>query len=112
MFIQTSFFKTKFAAVLFPCRDKEVSLFFSYCTLLYSTLGMTVCILERNQQNSQLRFRNKISAHLRIMASITCLNPKAELARAVAALQININAAKGLQEVMKSNLGPKGTLKM
>lgn len=46
------------------------------------------------------------------MASITCLNPKAELARAVAALQININAAKGLQEVMKSNLGPKGTLKM
>jgi T-complex protein 1 subunit zeta len=41
-----------------------------------------------------------------------CLNPKAELARSVATLQINITAAKNLQEVMKSNLGPKGTLKM
>ena len=25
---------------------------------------------------------------------------------------MNINAAKGLQEVLKSNLGPKGTIKM
>ena len=25
---------------------------------------------------------------------------------------VNINAAKGLQEVMKTNLGPKGTVKM
>ena len=25
---------------------------------------------------------------------------------------MNINAAMGLQDVMKSNLGPKGTLKM
>lgn len=29
-----------------------------------------------------------------------------------AALFMNINAAKGLQDVMKSNLGPKGTIKM
>jgi T-complex protein 1 subunit zeta len=41
-----------------------------------------------------------------------CLNPKAELARAAAALEVNITAAKGLQDVMKTNLGPKGTLKM
>lgn len=46
------------------------------------------------------------------MASIACLNPKAELARHAAALEMNISGAKGLQEVMKSNLGPKGTLKM
>lgn len=46
------------------------------------------------------------------MASITALNPKAELARAAAALELNISGARGLQEVMKSNLGPKGTLKM
>lgn len=46
------------------------------------------------------------------MSGIMCLNPKAELARAAAALEVNISAAKGLQEVMKSNLGPKGTLKM
>ena len=27
-------------------------------------------------------------------------------------LAVNINAAKGLQEVLKTNLGPKGTMKM
>ncbi len=46
------------------------------------------------------------------MASIMRLNPKAELARSSAALEVNITAAKGLQDVMKTNLGPKGTLKM
>jgi len=46
------------------------------------------------------------------MASLMVLNPKADFARASAALQVNINAAKSLQEIMKSNLGPKGTLKM
>merc|ERR1712203_582792 len=40
------------------------------------------------------------------------LNPKAEVARAAQALAINISAAKGLQEVLKTNLGPKGTMKM
>ncbi|XP_062522455.1 T-complex protein 1 subunit zeta-like [Corticium candelabrum] len=46
------------------------------------------------------------------MAAIKSLNPKAEVARAAQALQVNINGARGLQEVLKSNLGPKGTLKM
>ncbi|CAI5444213.1 unnamed protein product [Caenorhabditis angaria] len=46
------------------------------------------------------------------MASIQCLNPKAELARHAAALELNISGARGLQDVMRSNLGPKGTLKM
>jgi len=46
------------------------------------------------------------------MSSLMRLNPKAELARATAALEINITAAKGLQDVMKTNLGPRGTLKM
>jgi len=27
-------------------------------------------------------------------------------------LAVNIQAAKGLQEVLKTNLGPKGTMKM
>ncbi|KAJ3261417.1 T-complex protein 1 subunit zeta [Boothiomyces macroporosus] len=39
-------------------------------------------------------------------------NPKAEVARRGQALQHNINAALGLQEVLKTNLGPKGTIKM
>lgn len=46
------------------------------------------------------------------MASISLLNPKAEFARAAQALSMNISASKGIQDVMKSNLGPKGTLKM
>ncbi|XP_058806346.1 T-complex protein 1 subunit zeta [Phymastichus coffea] len=46
------------------------------------------------------------------MSAISLLNPKAEHARAAQALAINTSAAKGLQDVMKSNLGPKGTMKM
>lgn len=46
------------------------------------------------------------------MASISLLNPKAEFARAAEALAVNIGAAKGIQDVMKTNLGPKGTMKM
>nr|QBH73709.1 chaperonin [Isotomurus palustris] len=46
------------------------------------------------------------------MSAISILNPKAEFARAAQALAINISAARGISEVMKSNLGPKGTMKM
>ena len=46
------------------------------------------------------------------MAAISMLNPKAEVARASQALAVNISAAKGIQEVLKSNLGPRGTMKM
>lgn len=46
------------------------------------------------------------------MAAIKCVNPKAEVARHSQALAINISGAKGLEEVLKSNLGPKGTMKM
>lgn len=46
------------------------------------------------------------------MAAIKVLNPKAELARASQALAVNITGATGIQDVMKSNLGPKGTMKM
>uniref|UniRef100_A0A8C4Q668 Chaperonin containing TCP1, subunit 6A (zeta 1) n=1 Tax=Eptatretus burgeri TaxID=7764 RepID=A0A8C4Q668_EPTBU len=46
------------------------------------------------------------------MAAITALNPKAEVARARAALAVNMSAARGLQDVLRTNLGPKGTMKM
>ncbi len=46
------------------------------------------------------------------MAAISVLNPKAEIARASHSLAINMSAARGLQEILKSNLGPKGTMKM
>uniref|UniRef100_A0A3B4V0Q0 Chaperonin containing TCP1, subunit 6A (zeta 1) n=1 Tax=Seriola dumerili TaxID=41447 RepID=A0A3B4V0Q0_SERDU len=46
------------------------------------------------------------------MAAVKALNPKAEVARAQAALAVNISAARGLQDVLRSNLGPKGTMKM
>lgn len=45
-------------------------------------------------------------------SAIQLLNPKAESLRRQQALQVNIGAAEGLQDVLASNLGPKGTLKM
>ncbi|KAI8914441.1 chaperonin Cpn60/TCP-1 family [Gorgonomyces haynaldii] len=45
-------------------------------------------------------------------AAVQLANPKAEVARRGQALSLNVNAALGLQEVLKSNLGPKGTIKM
>ncbi|OII72542.1 TCP-1 CPN60 chaperonin family protein [Cryptosporidium andersoni] len=46
------------------------------------------------------------------MASISVLNPKADILRKSVAFAANFHAAKGLQKVIKSNLGPRGTLKM
>ncbi|XP_044314809.1 T-complex protein 1 subunit zeta-like [Drosophila rhopaloa] len=46
------------------------------------------------------------------MAAVSLLNPKAEIARAAQALGINITGAMGLQKLMATNLGPKGTTKM
>jgi T-complex protein 1 subunit zeta len=43
---------------------------------------------------------------------VTVVNSKADVLKATQALAVNLNAAKGLQEVMKTNLGPRGTLKM
>ncbi|RUS27271.1 chaperonin Cpn60/TCP-1 family [Jimgerdemannia flammicorona] len=45
-------------------------------------------------------------------AALKLANPNAEVARRGQALQMNITAAIGLQDVLKSNLGPKGTIKM
>ncbi|KAJ3194634.1 T-complex protein 1 subunit zeta [Irineochytrium annulatum] len=45
-------------------------------------------------------------------SAVQLANPKAEVARRGQALQLNINGALGLQEVVKTNLGPKGTIKM
>ena len=44
--------------------------------------------------------------------AIRVINPNAEVLNKSAALAMNINAAKGLQDVLKTNLGPKGTIKM
>lgn len=46
------------------------------------------------------------------MSAAQLLNPKAESRRRGEALRVNINAGQGLQDVLKSNLGPLGTLKM
>lgn len=44
--------------------------------------------------------------------SVQLVNPKAESLRRNQALAVNIQAAQGLQTVLASNLGPKGTVKM
>ncbi|KAL6308209.1 chaperonin-containing T-complex zeta subunit Cct6 [Sparassis latifolia] len=45
-------------------------------------------------------------------SSIELINPKAESIRRAAALQVNTTGAMGLANVVKGNLGPRGTLKM
>jgi hypothetical protein len=46
------------------------------------------------------------------MSRLQELSPNAEIVAKDAALAVNIAAASGLQNVLKSNLGPRGTLKM
>nr|OQO17138.1 T-complex protein 1 subunit zeta [Rachicladosporium sp. CCFEE 5018] len=46
------------------------------------------------------------------MSAAQLLNPKAESRRRGEALKVNISAGEGLQNVLASNLGPSGTLKM
>jgi len=46
------------------------------------------------------------------MSGVKLVNPNAIVNKGSQALNINIGAAKGLQEVLKSNLGPRGTIKM
>ncbi|KAJ7529794.1 hypothetical protein O6H91_15G066000 [Diphasiastrum complanatum] len=44
--------------------------------------------------------------------ALKSINANAEVLNRSAALYMNINAAKGLMDVLKSNLGPRGTIKM
>lgn len=45
-------------------------------------------------------------------ASTKLVNPNAEVVTKTQSLLVNASAARGLQSVLKSNLGPRGTLKM
>ena len=70
-----------------------------------------MCLLKKfkSQQNRQPQFSARYTHN---MSSLQLVNAKADIVRKAAALGININAGKSLQEVLKSNLGPKGTIKM
>ena len=46
------------------------------------------------------------------MSAVELINPRAESVRRLQALQVNIAGAVGLANVVRSNLGPRGTLKM
>lgn len=46
------------------------------------------------------------------MSSVHAINPKADVISSQHALAVNIAAAKSLMNVLKTNLGPSGTLKM
>ena len=45
-------------------------------------------------------------------AAAQTVNPNADVLKKGDASNMYINAVRGLQDVLKSNLGPKGTLKM
>ena len=46
------------------------------------------------------------------MSSLKVLNPKAEHTNSLYSLVMNIGAAKSLQNILRTNLGPRGTIKM
>lgn len=46
------------------------------------------------------------------MSSLESLNPNSEVTRRDQALMMSLHAARGLQQILKTNLGPKGTIKM
>uniref|UniRef100_A0A452FLQ3 T-complex protein 1 subunit zeta n=1 Tax=Capra hircus TaxID=9925 RepID=A0A452FLQ3_CAPHI len=46
------------------------------------------------------------------MVAVKTLNPKTKVAQAQAVLVVNITMGQGLQDVLRTNLGPKGTMKM
>ena len=52
------------------------------------------------------------AASYRSSSALKMINPNSDVARRGQALQLNITAAIGLQDVLKSNLGPRGTIKM
>ena len=60
----------------------------------------------------QYKFERRLEKAQGQMSAVKSLNPKAEVARAAQALAINTSGARGLQDVLRTNLGPKGTLKM
>lgn len=46
------------------------------------------------------------------MSALQTVNPNADVIGTQHALMMNVQAAKGLQNVLCTNLGPKGTMKM
>ena len=46
------------------------------------------------------------------MSRLNDVNPNAEIVSKAEARSVNVAAAVGLQNVLKTNLGPRGTLKM
>ncbi|PLW27253.1 hypothetical protein PCANC_24467 [Puccinia coronata f. sp. avenae] len=70
--------------------------------------------ISRNDPPTTHSDRESFQAKFRTaaMSSVELINPKAETIRRAQALQVNITGAIGLANVVRSNLGPRGTLKM
>ena len=78
--------------------------FWTFWTLLNPRTGPSV--------RRRVNFEKASTEVSRKMSAISLLNPKAQVNSSAQALSFNISAAKGLQDVLKTNLGPKGTMKM
>ncbi|TPX49781.1 hypothetical protein SeMB42_g02474 [Synchytrium endobioticum] len=91
-------------AIVSPCtaftHAQPHSLSTLFCILPFVTKRHRYCIIASGYSSSLAS------------AAIQLANPRADVARRGQALQLTINAALGLQDVLRSNLGPKGTIKM
>ncbi|GAA5988878.1 hypothetical protein JCM5350_000994 [Sporobolomyces pararoseus] len=88
---------------------------------LISYLAFQVCntriqtLKIHNSSTGQLCFPFSPTSQLLLpvkMSAIELLNPRAEQVRRQQAFSLNVTGATGLAQVVKSNLGPRGTLKM
>ena len=88
----------------------------SYFTLLYECYHcknfpflslLTIIVMSATQLlNPKAESRASLLRITESICLLTCIQRRGE------ALKVNISAGEGLQDVLKSNLGPTGTIKM
>lgn len=66
----------------------------------------------KTDNNTVTTEKSWCTAFRRASSALKVINPNSDVARRGQALQLNITAAIGLQDVLRSNLGPRGTIKM
>ncbi|EPZ35942.1 T-complex protein 1 zeta subunit [Rozella allomycis CSF55] len=79
---------------------------------IVSVDDLDIAATKAVQMSQIVQLARKANMQQMSSAAVKLINPGADVARSSQTLQINTTAAGGLQEVVKTNLGPKGTLKM
>lgn len=71
------------------------------------TLTFFCFVFEEKNRKKKIFLEKRMQS-----SSLQRVNPNANQSRGAQAIAMNFSAAKGLQEILRTNLGPKGTIKM